>query len=60
MILFIVPSCECHQDLLYYTIRTPLSLPPQIFLDLTDLFLNFTGYLFTDTSAWVCDINVGK
>jgi hypothetical protein len=51
MILFIVPSCECHQDLLYYTIRTPLSLPPQIFLDLTDLFLNFTGYLFTDTSA---------
>jgi hypothetical protein len=26
---------------------TPLSLLPQNLLDLTDLFLNFAGYLFT-------------
>jgi hypothetical protein len=26
---------------------TPLLLLPQNLLDLTDLFLNFTGYLFT-------------
>jgi hypothetical protein len=31
---------------------TPLSLLPQNLFDLTDLFLNFTGYLFTGTFSF--------
>jgi len=32
--------------------NTPLSVLPQNLLDLTDLFLNFAGYLFIDTFSF--------
>ena len=35
---------------------TPLSLLPKNLLDLTDLFLNFAGYLFTGTFGFLLQI----